>query len=391
VLWVGLTGGIGAGKSEVSRRLAGHGLTLIDADLVAREVVEADSPGLAAVVAEFGEGVLAPDGSLDRGALGQVVFGDDDARQRLNRIVHPLIGERTFALAAEAERAGAEILVHDVPLLVEGRLGPGYHLVVVVEAPQEDRLHRLTAIRGMSADDARARMAAQADDAERRRAADVVLANDGPLPRLHAAVDELVTGRLRTYAANLRAGRAAGRGPRRLVPSDPGWADAGARLVARLQRVCGPAAERVEHVGATAVPGLAAGDVIDLQVECPTPEAVEALGPALAEAGFPRIEGVTGGPVLPEIDPDPAQYWRRLHRSADPGRAADVHVRVSGATGARMPRALRDLLQTDAAARAEYAQARRQPAEPGVDVDDPTPVLVPLLRRALGVQDATQG
>jgi dephospho-CoA kinase len=395
VLWVGLTGGIGAGKSAVSRRLVHGGAALVDADRVAREVVEPGTPGLAAVVEAFGERVLSADGRLDREALGRLVFGDDDARRRLNGIVHPLVGERTLALAAEAERSGADLLVHDVPLLVENGLAPSYHLVVVVEAPEAVRLHRLTAGRGMPEEDARARIDAQAEDAQRRAVADVVLVNDGSLEHLHRDVDRLLAERLLPYAENLRAGRYAERGPVALVPPDVGWAAAGARLVARLRLVCGDRASRVEHVGSTAVPGLLGKDVVDLQVECSSWEDVEALGPVLRDAGFPRRDHVDGDPPRPELDPDPAQYRKRLHRSADPGRAANVHVRVAGTTGAQAMVALRDLLRADASARDAYGAAKGRLAELHADdveayAEAKTPVLVPLLEQALTGEEDRQ-
>ncbi|HWH28592.1 MAG TPA: dephospho-CoA kinase [Mycobacteriales bacterium] len=388
MLWVGLTGGIGSGKSAVSERLASRGAAVVDADRVAREVVEPGTPGLAAVVEAFGVEVLTAAGALDREALGRHVFTDEDARRRLNGIVHPLIGERTVALAADAEAAGARVLVHDVPLLVEGGLAPGYHLVVVVEAPRELRLQRLTELRGMPADDARARMAAQASDAQRREVADVVLVNDGPLRQLHVAVDRLLAERLEPYADNLLARRSAPRRTVPQVPHDPQWERQGRRLVERLRAVCGTRATAVEHVGSTAVPGLVAQDVLDLQVTCPSRDDAEALGPALAAAGFPRRDDVDGDPPMPGIDADPAQWWKRLHRSADPGRAADVHVRVEGTAAARCAVALRDLLRQDPAARQEYEAAERRLAgEPPGAVDARnrawTSVLVPLLVRAL--------
>lgn len=395
VLWVGLTGGIGAGKSAVSWRLVERGAALVDADVVAREVVAPGTPGLAAVVDAFGDGVLGGDGALDRPALGRLVFGNDAARARLNAIVHPLVGERTLALASRAEADGARLLVHDVPLLVENGLAPGYHLVVVVEAPVAVRLHRLTALRGMPEGDARARIAAQADDTQRRAVADVVLANDGRLEALHGQVDRLVDDRLLPYAANLAAGRAAERGGVRLVEHDPAWAAAAERLVARLRALCGARAVSVEHIGSTAVPGLAAKDVVDLQVECPTHDDVEALGPALTAGGFPRLEEVEGDPPRPEIDPDPAQYRKRLHRSADPGRPANVHVRVAGSAGARMAVALRDRLRADPEARERYeALKQRLAAEHPDDVDAcaeaKTPLVVALVRPALAPSGASE-
>src|SRR5215470_1070377 len=191
---VGLTGGIGAGKTAVAGLLAGHGAVVIDADLVAREVVAPGSPGLARVVAEFGPGVLSPEGGLNRAAMAAVVFADPAARQRLNGIVHPLIAARTAELAAAA--APDAVVVHDVPLLAENNLARGYDLVLVVEAPEEVRIRRLRESRGMSEPDARARMSAQASDAERRAVADVVIENAGDLADLAAAVKRVWRDRI---------------------------------------------------------------------------------------------------------------------------------------------------------------------------------------------------
>ncbi len=191
---VGLTGGIGAGKSAVATRLAGHGAVIVDADQLAREVVDVGTPGLAAVVAEFGSDVLAADGSLDRSRLGALVFADAAARARLNAIVHPLVARRGAEIAAAAP-AGA-VVVHDVPLLVENGLASAYDVVVVVLAPEEVRIRRLGQTRGMSPEQARERMAAQATDQQRRAVADVILDNSGTLDRLHDQVDALWRERL---------------------------------------------------------------------------------------------------------------------------------------------------------------------------------------------------
>lgn len=189
MLTVGLTGGIGTGKSEAVRLLAQHGAVIVDADQVAREVVEPGTPGLAAVVAEFGEEVLAPDGRLDRERLGRIVFADEERRRALNAVLHPRVAERSAALQAAAP-SGA-IVVHDVPLLAENGLQDAYDLVVVVDASPGTQLERLVRLRGMTAEDARARMAAQADRAQRLAVADVVLDNDGTLPQLRRQVDTL--------------------------------------------------------------------------------------------------------------------------------------------------------------------------------------------------------
>ncbi|MEV6573373.1 dephospho-CoA kinase [Streptomyces sp. NPDC051577] len=186
MLKVGLTGGIGAGKSEVSRLLAGYGAVVVDADRIAREVVEPGTPGLAAVVAAFGESVLTPEGTLDRPRLGSLVFSDEEKLRTLNAIVHPLVGARS----AELERAaGADaIVVHDVPLLTENGLASLYDLVVVVDASSDTQLDRLTARRGMTEDEARSRMAAQATREQRLAIATLVIDNDGPLDALEPQV-----------------------------------------------------------------------------------------------------------------------------------------------------------------------------------------------------------
>ncbi|MEU6536154.1 dephospho-CoA kinase [Streptomyces sp. NPDC047000] len=189
MLKVGLTGGIGAGKSEVSRLLVEHGAVLIDADRIAREVVEPGTPGLAAVVEAFGEGVLAADGSLDRTRLGSVVFADPARLAVLNSLVHPLVGARS----RELESAAAEdsVVVHDVPLLTENGLAPLYDVVVVVDASPATRLDRLVRLRGMTEEDARARMAAQATRRQRLDVADIVIDNDVPLEALRQRVREV--------------------------------------------------------------------------------------------------------------------------------------------------------------------------------------------------------
>lgn len=194
MLTVGLTGGIGAGKSEVARLLASYGAVLVDSDRIAREVVEPGTEGLAAVVAEFGTEVLAPDGSLDRPRLGAIVFADEERRKALNAIVHPLVGKRSAELQ---QAAGPDaIVVHDVPLLTENGLAPLYDVVIVVDAAPDTQLDRLVRLRGMTEEEARARMAAQATREQRLAIADVVVANDGPLdelePQVTAAWDDLV-------------------------------------------------------------------------------------------------------------------------------------------------------------------------------------------------------
>jgi dephospho-CoA kinase len=190
---IGLTGGIGAGKSAVSARFAAHGAVVVDADTIAREVVEPGTPGLAAITAEFGRDVLASDGTLDRAALAAIVFADPERRTALEAIVHPLVAQRSGQLIAAAPAQA--VVVYDVPLLVE-LVGRGqrstdeYDVVVVVEAPEEVRIERLVA-RGLPEWDAEARIASQASDEERRALADHVIVNDGSLEELDAQVDAL--------------------------------------------------------------------------------------------------------------------------------------------------------------------------------------------------------
>jgi dephospho-CoA kinase len=185
---VGLTGGVGSGKSTVASLLAARGAIVIDADAIAREVVEPGTPGFDAVVAAFGDDVVGPDGRLDRPTLAGIVFVDEAKRSQLNAIVHPLVGQRMVELAQAASPDA--VVVYDIPLLVEGNMAPGFDIVVVVEADQELRISRL-AERGMAADDARERMAAQATDEQRRAVADVVIENNDALDDLKAAVDDL--------------------------------------------------------------------------------------------------------------------------------------------------------------------------------------------------------
>jgi dephospho-CoA kinase len=197
VLRVGLTGGIGSGKSEVSRRLAERGAVLIDADVAAREVVVNGSPGLARIAAAFGESVLRPDGSLNRERLGEIVFGDPGRRAKLNEIVHPLVREWMLAADRTAVQAAAPpgpVIVHDVPLLAESRGREGFDVVIVVDVPPEVQVERLARLRGMAPDQARARMAAQASREQRLAVADIVIDNSGSLDDLDRRIAEVWAG-----------------------------------------------------------------------------------------------------------------------------------------------------------------------------------------------------
>ena len=190
-LRIGLTGGIGAGKSEVSRRLESYGAVVIDADLLARQVVAPGTPGLAQVVEAFGEEVLGPDGALDRERLSEIVFADASLRGKLNGIVHPLVGARMRELEEAADQAA--IVVHDIPLLAENHLQDGFDEVVVVDVPPRVQAERLVKERGMTPEQAEARMRAQASRRERLAIATIVVDNSGSLAELDREIGDLWT------------------------------------------------------------------------------------------------------------------------------------------------------------------------------------------------------
>ncbi|MBM2615351.1 dephospho-CoA kinase [Actinoplanes sp. LDG1-06] len=353
MLKVGLTGGIGAGKSAVARRLAQSGAVIADADVLSREVVARGTDGLGEIVAAFGSGVLTADGDLDRPALAAKVFGDESARRTLEKIIHPRVRARTAELTHGAPADA--IVVNDVPLLVETGLAPSYHLVIVVEADREQRLRRLVENRGMTTEQAEARIAAQAADADRRRAADVVLTNDDTLDDLHARVDRLFKRRLRPYEENLRT-RVSARPDRRLhiAGSDPSWPEQAGRLIARIRHAL-PDGQTVSHIGSTAVPGLPAKDIVDLMLGVRTLDEADALADRLGAAGFPRRQGEW----YDNARGLPGQTWpKRLHGGADPGRTVNLHVRVTGSPGWRFALLMRDHLRAVPEARDGYAEAK---------------------------------
>ncbi|WP_167196478.1 dephospho-CoA kinase [Brevibacterium pigmentatum] len=351
MLRIGLTGGIGAGKSTVSAMLVDHGAVLVDADKIAREVVEPGQPLLERLAETFGAEVLLPDGSLNRPALASAAFVDSDRTAQLNGLMHPAIRDRT----AEhfASHADAEIVVHDVPLLVENSMTPAYHLNLLVDVPAEVRLRRLMDSRGMGRDDAAARISRQADDETRRAACDVIIDNSGSVAETKAAVGHLIESRIRPFAANLTAGRRAPRTVLDLVdPADADWAGDAQRVVAKLRH--GTSDEfTVEHIGSTSVPGLPAKDVIDLQLLVPDLIAARELEPRLAELGYP---GTEMSDHLGEGGTEPKWF----HANTDPGRAVNLHVRTADSVGAHFARAFRDLLTEDAGERERYLQVKRE-------------------------------
>ncbi|HEX6327103.1 MAG TPA: dephospho-CoA kinase [Jiangellaceae bacterium] len=383
MLRVGLTGGIGSGKSTVAGRLEELGAVIVDADRLAREVVAPGTPGLAAVVEEFGPGILAPDGSLDRPALGQIVFADDDRRVALNAIVHPLVYARRSELVAAAPDDA--IVVEDIPLLVENSLGKGFALVIVVHAPAGERVRRITASRAISEEDAWARVRAQADDDARRAAADVWLDNSGAPDDTVAAVNSAWTDRLVPFEANLRARRPAERSARAVLAApDPTWPAQAARLIERVRHCAGRRILRVDHVGSTSVPGLAAKDVIDLQVACTDLLTAEEVAGSLTGAGLVRMPGRWW-----DTGRDGGEHDKAMACNADPGRAANVHVRPVESPTWRDALLLRDWLRATPAGVAEYTALKRELAAlPHETIDEYAERKTPWINGALDRADA---
>lgn len=366
MLRVGLTGGIGSGKSTVATLLAALGAVVVDADAVAREVVEPGLPALSAIRERFGDAVFGADGGLDRPALGRVVFTDPSALADLEDITHPAIWKRTAELMSAVP--ADTVVVHDMPLIVEKNLGADYHLVIVVGVAQEERLARLVRDRGMTPEDAQSRIDAQADDVARHAAADVWLDNNHTRDHLEAEVRKLWAERLEPFNENLIHGIRARR-PDALNLSQPRdeWSAEAARLVARIERALGERAITVAHIGSTAVPGLVAKDVIDLQIgvrslaDADEPDFVEALG----HSGFPRVGDIAG-----DNGKDGTEWPKRFHGSADPGRIAHVHVREVDGPGYRWALDFRDWLRADAGARDEYAALKLDLLAQGLTTSD---------------------
>jgi dephospho-CoA kinase len=357
MITVAVTGGIGSGKSTVSGALGDRGAVVVDSDQLARQVVAPGTPGLAAIADAFGPTVIGPDGALDRAALASVVFADPDARKALERITHPLVRSRFTEIQRQA--APDAVVVNDIPLLTTLAAAATFHLVVGVRADPELRVQRLIA-RGLAEADARARMAAQLTDEQRAPLCDVVLVNHGNRDELDEAVAALWRDRLLPFADNTRAGRRAERGSPRLVEPEPRWPDDARRLAARISRATGGA--RVDHIGSTAIPGMPAKDVIDLQLTVPSLDAADEFASALVAAGFPRAIGFEGDTAHPPGD-DPARWVKRLHTNADPGQSVNLHVRVRDWPNWRWALLFRDWLASDPVIAGEYLTVKRSAVE----------------------------
>lgn len=366
MLRIGLTGGIGAGKSALSSTFARCGAVIVDGDVIAREVVEPGTEGLAALVEAFGSDILLADGSLDRPALAAKAFRDDEARKTLNGIVHPLVGNRRSEIIASVPEDS--VVVEDIPLLVESGMAPLFPLVVIVYADVEVRLRRLVDQRGMAEEDARARIAAQASDEQRRAVADIWLDNSGSPEDLVQRAQQLWDHRIVPFAHNLSQ-RQYARAPARLVPPDPTWPDQAQRIVNRLKTACGHRALRVDHIGSTAVPDFPAKDVIDIQITVESLAEADELAEPLLAAGYPRPKHITQDFPKPDARSTVARYdhsdhealWhKKVHASADPGRPTNVHIRVDGWPNQQFALVFRDWLKANPAVRAEYLTVKRR-------------------------------
>jgi dephospho-CoA kinase len=356
MLRIGLTGGIGAGKSTVSATFAECGGIIVDGDVIAHEVVEPGTEGLAQLVEAFGEDILRPDGALNRPALAAKAFADDEKRAKLNGIVHPLVGRRRQEIidAVQEDSEKESVVVEDIPLLVETGMAPSFPLVVVVTADIETRVERLIQ-RGMDEGDARARIKAQAPEEQRRAIADVLLDNSGLQAELVESARDLWHNRVLPLAHNIRT-RQVAEHKLELVPYDPTWPEQASRIIKRVQMVCGAKALRVDHIGSTAVPGMAAKDVIDIQITVESLDVADELADALADVGYPRVEHIGDGPHTE----NPNLWQKRLHGAADPGRPVNVHVRVDGWPGQQFALLFRDWLTANPDVQSEYAAVKRK-------------------------------
>lgn len=399
MLRIGLSGGIGAGKSTVSSTFSELGGIVVDGDVIAREVVEPGTEGLGKLVDAFGRDILQDDGSLNRPALASIAFSDDEKRKTLNGIVHPLVAHRRSELiAAAAEDA---VIVEDIPLLVESGMAPMFPLVVIVHADEDLRVKRLIEYRGFSEEDARARIAAQATEEQRRAVADVWLDNSGSAGELVEQARALWHERILPFAHNLDHGQPARSEPV-LVPSDPSWPDQGRRIAARLNTACGHRAVRIDHIGSTAVAGVDAKDVIDMQVTVASLEVADELAEALTTAGYVRrpITADVGKPdarsTVPAFDHtnDEALWHKRLHCSADPGRPTNVHIRVDGWPGQQFALLFVDWLRDNPSVQTDYLALKRRVAaqahgDTGAYADAKEPWFLDAYRRAWEWADTT--
>lgn len=381
MLRIGLTGGIGAGKSTVSATFADCGGVVVDGDVISREVVEPGTEGLAKLVEAFGEDILLPDGALNRPALAAKAFQNDEQRATLNGIVHPLVGKRRQEIIDSV--AEGTVVVEDIPLLVETGMAPFFPLVVVVWADEETRVTRLIK-RGLPEHDARARMKAQASDEQRRAIADVLLDNSGTQEELVEKARQLWFDRVLPLAENIRTGRVVRTAPR-LVPHDPAWAADAQRIINRVKAAAGARVLRADHIGSTSVDRLDAQDVVDIQVTVASLEDADEIAGALAAVGYPRVADHDS-----DVAHDDTGRWgKRFHGAADPGRAANIHLRVDGWPNQRFALLFPAWLAANPEAREEYLQIKRAALSAPDYVDAKEPWFAEAYPKALAWAEAT--
>ena len=397
MLRIGLTGGIGAGKSTVSATFSECGGIVVDGDVISREVVEPGTEGLAKLVDAFGSQILRADGALDRPALAAIAFSDEEKRQTLNGIVHPLVAHRRSDLIAAAGEDA--VIVEDIPLLVESQMAPMFPLVVVVNADPEVRVRRLIEYRGFTEADARARIAAQATEEQRRQVADVWLDNSGSEGQLVELARDLWYQRILPFAHNVATGTPVAH-PSAPVPADPTWAQQAGRIVNRLNTACGHRAQRIDHIGSTAVPGMDAKDVIDIQITVAALEVADELADDLLRAGYPRVDSITTDVPKPDArsadgrfdhNSDPVLWHKRFHASADPGRPTNIHIRVAGWPNQQFALVFVDWLTANPAVQSEYLAVKRAAGHHDVSgyVQAKEPWFLDSYRRAWAWADAT--
>ena len=399
MLRIGLTGGIGAGKSTVSATFSECGGIVVDGDVISREVVEPGTEGLAKLVDAFGAHILRPDGALDRPALAAIAFSDEDKRQTLNGIVHPLVAHRRSELiAAAAEDA---VIVEDIPLLVESQMAPMFPLVVIVHADPEVRVSRLIEYRGFTEADARARIAAQATEEQRRQVADVWLDNAGTEGELVEKARELWYQRILPFAHNLTT-RTPVRACRRTGPRRPDVAGPGAahRRAAEhhLRAPCCPhRPHRVDRGGRYGRQGRHrhAGDG-RVARGCRRARRGPAARRLSARRGDHLRRAEARCPQHRRAVRPPQRYTRcgtsSFHASGDPGRPTNIHIRVAGWPNQQFALLFVDWLAANPGVRADYLAVKRSAAQHD-DVaryaDAKEPWFLDAYRRAWAWADAT--
>lgn len=367
LLHIGLTGGIGAGKSTVAAIFAELGAQIIDADKLAHEVLEPGSSALAEIGEVFGSEFINSAGELERGALGAYVFNNPEQLKKLNAIVHPAVAKLTKDRVAELPADA--VIVHDVPLIAENDLKANYHLVFVAQCPQQIRMDRLTQERGMSLENARSRIAAQANDEQRRKIADALIPTHGSIETTRAAVEKLWQERVLPMQRNMMQNTRSPHSPQvRLLPNPPeprSWQVQAQQLMDRIIVVLKDVGLQVgtdftvDHIGSTAIGGIWAKDVLDVQLQVINESAQERISQALIAGGFP------GQPAFDYAKSGwPAGAGNRVpkmfHANADPAREVHIHIRAVDSLAASYALNFVKLHRQSLIQRDRYAQLKAQ-------------------------------